>query len=384
MDSESETTTAASTSQTKPEKPSAWQAIYTFLKSSITYIRELYVCFQNWLIHFSAGNLGPVLVITTIIMVCFVVYTAIKPHQWIFSVQAQSRIVELVSPADKETRWRVNNAILCVRGPLELPGNKFTPIAPDNPVCGGKRWSGYHIKEQEQALVLTGAINAVLELRGNNTLFLALRMHHPVTRNQTTDALAAAESDEANSLLPGASLSFTDGSPDISLVQNGKLHINIIFPAAEGNALAERIFPFTAVTTIGRDINWTGTSLLTSGDIEVYTADNSPDKRKLVDTAKLLLGDQLRLYPLDRENTIIYPKGFIRLEPGKDYFDVIAFGAADYVRIERFGDNGYDFKPGLLLLLFNDQVLILTLSIFVALVTFLTAVAGVCGKKDCK
>ncbi|MEA2093220.1 MAG: hypothetical protein U9P11_01500, partial [Pseudomonadota bacterium] len=344
-------------------------------------LRKLYASIRDWLADWH--TLGVVLIVATVILAGYVGYTAIKPHQWIFSVQAQSRIIELVTPANYETRWRINNAILCVRGKPELPVEKFVPIASGNPVCGGKHWSGYHIQDPEQTLVLTSTINAVLELRENKSLFLALRMHRSGAGNQTAEKAAATGDGKASRLPSAASLTFTDGSPGISLDQAGKLYVNIIFPAADSNTLAERVFPFTAKTTIGRDINWTGTSLLTEGVIEVYTADKSPDKRKRVDEAKLLLGDQLRLYPLTRNDRTVYPKGFIRLEPGKDYFDVIAFGAADHVRIERFGDNGYDFRPGLLLLLLNDQGLILVLSIFAALVGLVTGIASVCGKKGC-
>jgi len=367
MDSETATTGATGVQQSEPaEVPAS---------------RGLFASLWDWLA--SRQTLGKVLIVATIILAAYVGYTAIKPHQWIFSVQAQSRIVELLTPANKETKWRINNAILCVRGNMELPIEKFTPITPGNPACGGKRWSGYRILDPEQTLVLSGTINAVLELGENKSLFLALRMPRPGAGHQASEKAAATGDNEENRLPSAADLSFTDGSPDISLDRDGKLRVNIVFPAAVGNTIAERVFPFTAETTIGRDINWTGTSLLTKGDIEVYTADKSPDKRKRVDEAKLLLGDQLRLYPLTRKSKTVYPKGFIRLEPEKDYFDVIAFGAADHVRIERFGDNGYDFRPGLLLLLLNDQGLILVTSIFAALVGLVTGIANVCGRKDC-
>ena len=337
--------------------------------------RFLSAFFLDWLL--CRRRIGIILIAATFIMVSIVLYTAIKPHQWIFSIEAQSRIIELATPRNKETKWRINNAILCLRTNLKLPIEKFTPITPGHSHCGGRRWSGYHILDPEQTLVLMGNINVVLELRENKSLFLALRMHRPSDDNK----VAAAGVSEENRLTPGVKLSFTDGSQDIHLDKDGKLRVNIVFPVANSGAISERIFPFTAETTIGRDVNWTGSSLLTAGDIGVYTADNSPDKRKLVDEAKLLLGDQLRLHPLRQDNRIVYPKGFIRLEPGKDYFDVIAFGAADHVLIERFGDNGYDIRPGLFLMLINDQGLILATSVFVVLVSLITGIAGVWGKR---
>ena len=366
MDSDTPAAGAAGGTQQKPGEAPAWRQP---LDSAL-----------GWLA--SRQTLGKVLIVATFILACYAGYTAIRPHQWIFSVQAESRIVELVTPSSKETKWRINNAILCIRDKLDLPVEKFAPIASGNPVCGGNRWTGYYTLDPEQTLVLAGTINAVLELRENKSLFLALRMQRPGTGKQSGNNAVTEDSGD-NRLPSGASLSFTDGSPDISLDRAGKLRVNIIFPTTDDDTRSERVFPFTAETTIGRDINWTGTSLLTAGDIVVYTADKSPDKRKRVDEAKLLLGDQLRLSPLTRNDRTVYPKGFIRLNPEEDYLDVIAFGAADHVRIERFGDNGYDFRPGLLLLLLNDQGLILATSIFVGLVGLITGIAGVCGRKEC-
>jgi len=324
--------------------------------------------------------LGKVLIFFGIGVAGFFTYSVMKPHQWIFNVQAQSRIVELVTPAENETKWRINNAILCVRGKLELPVAKFKPLVSENTICGGRRWSGFYMSDPEQTLVLTGAVNAVFELR-SDSLFLALRV--PRARGESPARKRVPAGDDGTTGLPSSvALSFTDGSPDIHLNQGGQLHVNIVFPAGGEKETAERIFPFIADTTIGRDVNWTGTSLLTNGHIDVYTADISPDKRKLVDEAELLLGDQLRLYPMTRDAMAVYPKGFVRVDPKSDAMDIIAFGAADRVRIERFGDNGYDFKPGLLLLLLNDQALILVLSIFVAGIGLLTSVAGVFSKKD--
>jgi hypothetical protein len=172
-------------------------------------------------------------------------------------------------------------------------------------------------------------------------------------------------------------LSFTDGTPDILLGGDSRIRINLIFPMTRADAPRERVFPFIGETTIGRDVNWAGSSLLGGGSIEVYTADVTADKRKQIDKAELLLGDQVRLAATRRADALVYPKGFVRSVSSGDSLDVIAFGAADRVRIERFGDNGYDLKPSLLLQLLNDSLLLLAMSVFVAAVGLITGMASV-------
>ena len=77
--------------------------------------------------------------------------------------------------------------------------------------------------------------------------------------------------------------------------------------------------------------------------------------------------------------------GCIRFSAEQTYLDVIAFGAADRVVIERYGDNGYNFQPSRLLLLIHDPIFVLVTTVFLALIALVTSVASVCGKKEgCK
>lgn len=327
-------------------------------------------------------------------MTLFVLFSYFKAHQWVFSVQAQTRVVELITPADRETKWRINDAIICSRGALKLPPDQTALILPQDGRCGG-RWNGYRTYDAEQTLILKGAFHVVLESRQDQTLFLALRTHRPADEEpaaksaDTADAEKAAESadnDDALKMKHGAWLSFSDGTADLELGKAGKLRINIIFPkeqkTAEG-ARIDRVFPFSGDTTIGRDVNWAGSSsMLTQGSVQIYTADESPDKRMLVDETELLLGDQLRLDHLIRDEKRLYPKGFIRFSAEQPYLDVIAFGAADRVIIERYGDNGYNFQPSKVLLLIHDPLFVLVATIFLAVITLVTGVASVCGKKE--
>ena len=214
-------------------------------------------------------------------------------------------------------------------------------------------------------------------------MFLALR--EPGIPPGQADATAPGTSPPATAASPPqAKLTFTDGTPDIVLGRNGRLKINLLWDGADEQSTGfsgERVFPFSAATTIGRDVNWTGTSMLSSGNIQVYTADDSPDKRQMVDEAELLLGDQVRLETAIKDGGAIPPKGFIRYVPGSTVLDVIAFGAADHVRIERYGDNGYNFRPGNISKLLHDPLFIFVLTGFVSLIGLIGTIDALC-KKD--
>lgn len=352
------------------------------LSRLVTFLSELPGAVINYLGQRTL--LARALLLAIFAMALFVIFSYFKAHQWVFSVQAQTRVVELVTPADRETKWRINDAIICSRGELELPPDQTALLLLRDGRCGG-RWKGYRTYDAEQTLILKGAFHVVLESRQDHTLFLALRTHKPA------DAAPAAQSADTAAALKmkhGAWLSFSDGTPNLELGEAGKLRINIIFPkeqaTAEG-ARTDRVFPFSGDTTIGRDVNWAGSSMLMQGSVQIYTSDESPDKRMLVDETELLLGDQLRLDPVIRDEKLIYPKGFIRFSAEQTYLDVIAFGAADRVVIERYGDNGYNFKPSRLLLLIHDPFFVLVASVFLALIALVTSVASFCGKKEgCK
>ena len=343
----------------------------------VTFLSELPGAFINDLKQ--RTRLTKVLLFSIFLMALFVLFSYFKAHQWVFSVQAQTRVVELVTPADRETKWRINDAIICSRDALELPPDQTALILLRDGRCGA-RWNGYRTYDAEQTLILKGAFHVVLESRQDHTLFLALRTHRPADEEPAAKSADTA----ALKMKHGAWLSFSDGTPDLELGEAGKLRINIIFPkeqkTTEG-ARTDRVFPFSGDTTIGRDVNWAGSSMLTQGSVQIYTSDESPDKRMLVDETELLLGDQLRLDPVIRDEKLIYPKGFIRFSAEQTYLDVIAFGAADRVVIERYGDNGYNFKPSRLLLLIHDPLFVLVASVFLAVIALITSVASVMREK---
>jgi hypothetical protein len=67
-----------------------------------------------------------------------------------------------------------------------------------------------------------------------------------------------------------------------------------------------------------------------------------------------MLGDQVRLAGLEKDE--VWPKGFMRVgESG--LLEVVAFGRADSLTIDRYGDSGYDFRPGFLARLASDPMI---------------------------
>lgn len=348
-------------------------------KSRIAWFQELFrFSHSEWK---QLTNLSKFLLVSIVLIALFILFSAFyKSHQWVFSVQAHTQVAEFVTIDKHETKWRITGAVICSRHqPDEI--SAYSSLKPLLPESCGRRWYGFRTEDPEQTLILRGAVRTIFEAHQDGTLFLSLRPY----RNRGESSQAGGKGAVAQPMTAAAILSFGNGSPDLPLGRDGKFQIKIIFPKASPTGTfikQDRVFPFAGATTLGRDVNWTGTSMLTEGRIQIYSADKSPDKRKLVDTTTLLLGDQLRLDPVEREGTLIYPKGFVRFLPDQSSLDVIAFGSADRVRIERYGDSGYNFKPGKLSLLIHDQLFVMVISVFLTLITLITSIAAVYRKKE--
>ena len=331
-------------------------------------------------------SLSKFLLISILLIVLFILFSAFyRSHQWVFSVQTHTQVAELITPASHETKWRITGAMICNRQKPDRI-SAYSLLEPLQPASCGRRWYGFRTKDPEQTLILRGAVRIIFEAHRDGTLFLSLRPYQNRGESARTGGKGAGKTDD-QAMASAAILSFGNGSSDLPLGRDGKFQTKLIFPVASPTGTyteQDRVFPFTGETTLGRDVNWTGTSMLTGGKIQIYSADKSPDKRKLVDTTTLLLGDQLRLDPVEREGTLIFPKGFVRFLPNQKSLDVIAFGSADRVRIERYGDNGYNFKPGKLSLLIHDQLFVMVMSGFLTLITLITSVAAVYRKKECQ
>lgn len=259
----------------------------------------------------------------------FLLYdAAFAPPSWYYSVSARSEAVSLSLPAERETSWRIEGAIVCSTEPLPamaLAERNDTP-------CGSSRWLAYRLPAgEEQVLVLGGgsapgeAIEAAMETGPAHGLRVSIR-------GSRDDARVGV-------------LRLVDQGQDVPLGSR----LNLIWPDAAGPR--NLVFPFIADRVrVGRDVTWSDTSLLHEGRMEIFTAsDENLSKRTRIEEADLLPGDQIRLERYGGEPPL-QPKGFLRFDRTRQDeaprgLTAVVFGRAESVKIERFGDSGYDFRP---------------------------------------
>lgn len=290
--------------------------------------------------HLSAWKIAVATMLSGIVLfILFIAVRAVAPAGWKFSVEALTEIAEVQLRPDSDTRWLIDGAIVCTRAALELPDAYRVTSAP-NP-CGSRAWRAWRITAPEQVLRLTGGTVILLQSLPDGGLAMSLR----------TDSETGLGTLSVIGLVDEMPLGDT---------------LNLIWP---GGTVATRLFPFTGTTTLGRAVNWADSRLLQSGEIVVYTADESADQRTEVDSADLMLGDQVRLdVP---ESGFAWPKGFLRVSPDATALEVVAFGQADSMRIERYGDSGYDFRPGLISTLASDPAIAFWGSLLAAYMTLI-------------
>lgn len=288
------------------------------------------------------------------------------PPSWYFSISAQTEAADIELAAGRETQWRIEGAIICATAALPAP-LELLPRTVSSP-CGGRRWFAHTLpgdEDAEHVLVLGGATAAAgaaepatepaalqvgLETRSDGGLQMSIRGPGPLRLSTSGQALA---------LPPGLNLIWTGETRPRDLV-----------------------FPFTGERVrVGRDVTWSDTSMLREGTLAVFTAsDESLAKRSQVEEVALMPGDQVRLEHHD-QGGVFHPKGFVRIDrPGGGdapaSLGVVAFGRAESIRIERFGDSGYEFKPGWWVGILHDRRLMMASAILVALITVLGGIAG--------
>ena len=294
-------------------------AVCGAISARVLYLSELVL----WL---AAFILLPLLVIVLIGLVVFAVFA---PPSWYYSISARSEAAALTLPAERETSWRIEGATLCSTEALE----GLAALDAVNSPCGARRWQAYALPQaQELVLALGGSpassgrsIAVSMETRSDRGLQASIRGEPGVT------SLGV--------------LRLVDQGIDIALGRE----LNLIWP---GEARPrDLMFPFIADhVRVGRDVTWSDTSLLHEGSMEIFTAtEEHLSKRTRVEEAELLPGDQVRLDRFDGDPPL-QPKGFLRFDrfqaddsPGT--LTAVAFGRAESLRIERFGDSGYDFQP---------------------------------------
>jgi len=260
-----------------------------------------------------------------VVYALLVLFRLVAPAQWEFSVEAQTQVVELGLAGSAEVRWLVDGALVCTRRGVELPeAYRWTG---DGDPCGSRAWQGWRFDGPELVLLLDGAVTATLQVGAQGELAMALRGED----GSDVGTLSLVGSFENRGLGPA---------------------VNLLWSGVPAQSL---IFPFTGTTTLGRAVSWSGTRLLLAGRVDVFSADESADRRSMVDEAQLMLGDQVRLGPPASGRS--WPKGFVRVaqNPRDDpVLEVVAFGWADALRIERYGESGYDFQPGWISKLASD------------------------------
>jgi len=290
------------------------------------------------------------MMIFIIMFIGFIFYRLAIPSKWEFSIEATTEVANINLRPGTETRWLVDGAVICSRDVLELP-ERYRLSSADSP-CGRRAWHAWRSTDPEQLLRLNGGASATLQLRPEGGLAMSLRAED------------------------GASLG---GYSVVSVVEDVDLDsaVNLIWTDIPPQSLT---LPFSGATTLGRAVSWSDTRLLHGGNVVVYTADESADKRTKVDEAALMLGDQVSLGEPEPDHA--WPKGFVRVAGGEDAMQVVAFGRASSLRIERFGESGYDFKPGPIRALAADPAVAFWGSVLAAFMTLILSLQPFVGGGD--
>src|SRR5690606_19467084 len=294
----------------------------------------------------------PLAVIALLVLLCL---AWLSPAGWYFSIHARSAVAALELPQALETSWRIEGATLCATQDLSaLPRVPAT----DSP-CGSARWQAFALpaaEGAEQVIVLGGRsgtlatpIEARLELREDDGLQLSLRT------------------------APGGTLGTLRPALDTPAIALGNA-LNLIWTG--GERPRDLVLPFVAdQVRVGRDVTWSDAAMLRSGTLSVFTSsEEAAARRSLIEEVQLLPGDQVRLGGSGGTDaaSVFPPKGFLRFDRrlGEEApaLEVVAFGRADSLRIERFGDSGYDFRPGVWAVLTHDSRLTIATALLAALV----------------
>ncbi len=273
--------------------------------------------------------------------IAFVLWRALVPAEWEFSIEVETEVAEIRLPPNARTQWQIDGVVICARGGLEL-ADDFR-MSPGMSPCGSRAWRAYHVPAPEQVLELDGDTNVTLNRLPEGGLAMSLRA--PEGASLGTFSVVGVVDDIA---LGGA--------------------VNLIWTQVPAQSLT---FPFSGSTTLGRAVGWSNVGMLRAGTVSIYTADESADKRTLVDETTLMLGDQIRLG--DTTDGGAWPKGFVRISAGEEVMHVVAFGRADRLRIDRYGESGYELKPGRFRKLASDPAVAFFGSLLAAYMTLILA-----------
>lgn len=318
------------------------------------------LCFA-WNLALGAGVLAIWLLVVGVIVLLALNLHA--PPSWYFSISAQTEAADIELAVGRETQWRIEGAVVCATTVLPAP-LELLPQGASSP-CGGRRWQAHALPGgdgEEHVLMLGGASTATgaatpdaalqvgLETRGDGGLQMSIRGPGPLRLATSGQEI----------VLP----------PSLNLIWAGEARPR------------DLVFPFTAERVrVGRDVTWSDASMLRDGTLAVFTAsEESLAKRSQVEEVALMPGDQVRL-ERHQAGGVFHPKGFVRFDRVSDgdapaSLGMVAFGRAESLRIERFGDSGYEFKPGWWVGILHDRRLMVASAILIALITVLGGIAG--------
>jgi hypothetical protein len=312
----------------------------------------------------------------------FLLSRVILPDQWEFALEVETEVASIELQPGVATQWRIDGAILCTTGAVALEAVyalEDEALEGERSICGGQRWSGWRVDLPEQVITIRGGSQARMALI-DGRLSVSLRSEAP----------SLGEFEAVGAVGP------------VALGNAANLFWDLDSQSAALN------FPFTGSTTLGRAVSWSNGAMLRSGSVAVFTADESADRRTQVDEAELMLGDQVTLAQAGDEadadaaddnaeaenadgemtsenasEAAVWPKGFIRVGEEK-LLEVVAFGRADSLSINRYGDSGYDFRPGFLARIASDPQIAFWGSILIAYMSVLFALIPSLDEKSVK
>lgn len=113
------------------------------------------------------------------------------------------------------------------------------------------------------------------------------------------------------------------------------------------------LLPFTGTANIGLSVALARNKILDSGTISIFSAsEESLTGRALIEEIDLVLGDEVLLGVEGTSSQEPAMRGFVLFNTAKPHadlsklMDVVVYGPASQLRILRYGEQGYGFKPG--------------------------------------
>lgn len=254
-----------------------------------------------------------------IVVLLFIVF--LSPPQLQLAAQVKTEYVELELQERQE--FHLSDAVICI------PQTKRSLV--EQRGCVG-RWQHFRTtsKDSEEILVLTASKNQSITLHLSSESDGQFMMELN-TQAESLGTLWALDTNE-NYVLPSQAIMYW--SP---LINND----NTV------------LLPFIGTANIGRSVALGVDKILDSGTISIFSAsEESLTGRALIEKLDLALGDQVLLGHEETYSEEPAMRGFVLFNTAKPFadssklMDVVVYGSAKQLRILRYGEQGYGFKPG--------------------------------------